>query len=135
MRKYLSLIVVLCLIMSYCVGCKCIKIEEAERTPVEYTVLGQDEVPEAIQPLIEERKEKEFQLTYKSGKELYLFKGYGRQMTGGYSIQVLELSESSNAIFFETGLLEPEETDPGSEPSYPYIGIKIAYQDKPVQFQ
>ena len=45
----------------------------------------------------EEKKEKEFQMAYQRGDEMYLIKGYGRQMSGGYSIQVTDLSVSSNA--------------------------------------
>ena len=121
--------------MLLCSGCKNIKIEEAEREQLDYTVLQQDEVPETIKELIEQRKVKEFQLTYKSDEDLYLFKGYGQQMTGGYSIQVVDLSESKNGIFFETKLIGPMEADIGGEPSYPFIGVKIKYQDKPVLFR
>ena len=135
MKKLVSLIVVSCFLVFICSGCKAIKIEEAEREQLEYTLIQQDEVPETIKSLIEDRKMKEFQFTYKSGEELYLFKGYGQQMTGGYSIQVADLSESENAIFFETRLIGPEEVDAGSEPSYPYIGVKLEYRDKPVQFR
>ncbi len=46
------------------------------------------------------KKEKEFQLSYETGEDLYLAKGYGRQMSGGYSIQVEELGESGNGLFF-----------------------------------
>ena len=80
-------------------------------------------------------KETEFQIAYQKGTELFLAKGYGRQMSGGYSIQVKELSASSNAVFFETKLIGPTEKIQGGEPSYPYIVIKTEYRDGPVQFQ
>lgn len=133
--KIAIIIMLICLGMMLCSGCKVVKIEEAEREPLEFTVIQQDEVPETIHNLIEERKMREFQFTYKSGNDLYLFKGYGQQMTGGYSIQVVDLSESENAIFFETALIGPEKMDVGSEPSYPYIGVKLEYKDKVVQFR
>ena len=82
-----------------------------------------------------EKKETEFQIAYQKGTELFLAKGYGRQMSGGYSIQVKELSASSNAVFFETKLIGPTEKIQGGEPSYPYIVIKTEYRDGPVQFQ
>ena len=135
MRKAISLIIFACVVGMICGGCKGIKIEEAERERIEYTLVQQDEVPEVIRNLIEERKMREFQFTYKSGENLYLFKGYGQQMTGGYSIQITDLSESENAVFFETKLVGPDEVDVGSEPSYPYIGVKMNYRDKPVQFR
>lgn len=66
---------------------------------------------------------------------MYLIKGYGRQMSGGYSIQVTELSLSSAAVFFKTKLIGPSEESQGSEPSYPYIVVKTEYREEPVQFQ
>ena len=135
MKKIVSMIILSCFFMMICSGCKAIKIEEAEREQLEYTLISPDEVPETIAAQIEKRKHREFQHSYKSGKDLYLFKGYVQQMTGGYSIQVADLSESENAVFFETRLIGPEEIDAGSEPSYPYIGVKLEYRDKPVQFR
>lgn len=129
------LIILSCILCFICNGCKVIKIEEAEREQLKFALIEADEVPETIKNILEEKKKKEFQFTYKSGNELYLFKGYGQQMSGGYSIQVTDLSESENALFFETRLIGPEEVDPGSEPSYPFIGVKLEYRDKPVQFR
>ena len=83
----------------------------------------------------EEKKEKEFQMVYQKGEDLYLIKGYGRQMSGGYSIQVTDLSASVNAVFFETKLIGPTEEVQGGEPSYPYIVVKTEYRDVPVQFR
>lgn len=115
-------------------GCRFIRIEEAPRTALEYTVVRQEEIPKEVTALIEDKKAKEFQMTYHSGDTLYLVKGYGQQMTGGYSIQVEELSLSENAVFFKTKLLGPSEQTAGSEPSYPYIVVKIAYRQEPVEF-
>ena len=85
--------------------------------------------------MIQEKKEKEFQLSYETGEDLYLAKGYGRQMSGGYSIQVEELGESSNGIFFVTKLLGPEDLKEAGVPSYPCIVIKTRKQEKPVTFR
>ena len=74
-------------------------------------------------------------MTYQSGDDMYLIKGYGRQMSGGYSIQVTDLSVSSTAVFFETRLIGPSEDSMTGEPSYPYIAVKTQYREEPVQFQ
>lgn len=116
-------------------GCRMIKIEEGNRTPLEYTVTDQSQIPEEALKLIEEKKENEFQMAYQKGEDLYLIKGYGRQMSGGYSIQVTDLSASVNAVFFATKLIGPTEEVQGGEPSYPYIVVKTEYRDLPVQFQ
>ena len=89
-----------------------------------------------IKKLIEERKESEFRLSFSDGENLYLAAGYGRQETGGYSIQVEELGMTGSAVFFRTKLLGPSDLgESGGEPSYPYIVIKTAYRERTVQFE
>ena len=116
-------------------GCRFVRIEEEERKPVAYTVVEKSDIPEELSRIMEEKKEKEFQMAYQKGEDLYLIKGYGRQMSGGYSIQVTDLSASVNAVFFETKLIGPTEEVQGGEPSYPYIVVKTEYRDVPVQFR
>ena len=134
MKKKISL---LCLAVLFLTlgGCRMIRIEEGDKTPLTYTVLDDSQIPEELKELIEEKKESEFQIAYQRGNELFLAKGYGRQMSGGYSIQAESLQASSNAIFFETKLIGPTEKVQGGEPSYPYIVIETEYRDCPVQFQ
>ena len=115
-------------------GCQFIRIEEGERTPLEYTIVKQEEIPEEISELMEQKKKKVFQMTYQVGDIRYLMKGYGEQLTGGYSIQVEEVSESENAVFCKTRLIGPEKADAGSEPSYPCIVLKIRETEKPIEF-
>ena len=115
-------------------GCQFIKIEEGERTPLEYTIVKQEEIPAEAVELMEQKKEKAFQMTYQVGEVRYLMKGYGEQLTGGYSIQVEEMSESENAVFCKTRLIGPADEKAGSEPSYPCIVLKIEETKKPVQF-
>lgn len=134
MKRKVSLFCLIVVLLLMLCGCRIIRIEEEERTPLEYTVVNQEEVPGEILSLIEEKKSKEFQMTYQSGEELYLIKGYGQQMSGGYSIQVEELSGSDNAVFFKTKLLGPSDDSGRGEPSYPYIVVKMKYCKEPVQF-
>ena len=115
-------------------GCRFVRIEEEERKPVAYTVVEKSDIPEELSRIMEEKKEKEFQLSYETGEDLYLAKGYGRQMSGGYSIQVEELGESGNGLFFVTRLLGPEDLKEAGVPSYPCIVIKTSRQTKPVTF-
>ena len=115
-------------------GCRFVRIEEEERKPVAYTVVEKSDIPEELSRIMEEKKEKEFQLSYETGEDLYLAKGYGRQMSGGYSIQVEELGESGNGLFFVTRLLGPEDLKEAGVPSYPCIVIKNSRQKKPVTF-
>lgn len=131
-----TVILWLCMtIITIMTGCQTIKIEEGNRTPLEYTIVENNEIPEEAARLIEEKKAAEFQMTYQRGEELYLIRGYGKQMSGGYSIQVTDLSVSSSAVFFCTKLVGPDEENVGGEPSYPYIVVKTGYRDVPVEFQ
>lgn len=116
-------------------GCRFVRIEEEDRKPVSYTVVEHSDIPEELSRIMEEKKEKEFQLSYETGEDLYLVKGYGRQMSGGYSIQVEELGESGNGLFFITRLLGPKDLSEAGVPSYPSIVIKIRRQKKPVTFR
>ena len=116
-------------------GCGLVKIEEEERKPVDYTVVERQDIPAALDEIMNEKKEKEFQLSYETGDALYLAKGYGRQMSGGYSIQVEELGVSSNGLFFVTRLIGPKDLNEAGVPSYPCIVIKTEPQKKPVVFR
>lgn len=116
-------------------GCSLVRVEEEPRTPLDYTIPDPEKLPAEIVSLMEERKDEGFQMTYQMGDELYLMKGYGRQMTGGYSIRVKEVSESSSSVFFATNLLGPKELRQGDEPSYPFVVVKIAWTEKPVTFE
>ena len=115
--------------------CGLIRIEEEERKPVDYTVVERQDIPAALDEIMNEKKEKEFQLNYETGEALYLAKGYGRQMSGGYSIQVEELGASSNGLFFVTRLIGPKDLNEAGVPSYPCIVIKTEPQKKPVVFR
>ena len=105
-------------------GCNFIRIEEEPRKPLEYSIVKNEEIPA------------EFQLTYQCEKDLFLVKGYGEQMSGGYSISVEELGWTSQAVFFRTMLLGPsDEKITISPPSYPYIVVKTEYRKEPVIFE
>ena len=107
-------------------GCGLIRIEEEERKPVDYTVVERQDIPAALDEIMNEKKEKEFQLSYETGEAL---------MSGGYSIQVEELGASSNGLFFVTRLIGPKDLNEAGVPSYPCIVIKTEPQKKPVVFR
>ncbi len=108
---------------------------------IEFTVLGEDNIPEELKQIVEEKKEKEFKMTYQDNGFLYICVGYGRQETGGYSITVNDLYLTRNSIYVDTNLIGPE---PGNKDlyhaqekdsaSYPYVILKIEYMDKSVVF-
>ena len=132
-----TVILWLCMmVITIMTGCQMIKIEEGNRTPLEYTIVENNEIPEEAASLIEEKKATEFQMTYQRGEDLYLIRGYGKQMSGGYSISVEELGWTSQAVFFRTQLIGPsDEKVVLSPPSYPYIVVKTEYRKESVIFE
>lgn len=136
MKKYAIALVLPGLLLCLLCGCKVTNLKAEEKQPLEYTVVKEEDIPPAIDSLIESKKQEEFQITYQDGAYLYLLRGYGRQKTGGYSIQVEELMLSAESILFKTSLIGPsKEEEPSLEPSYPYIVVKLEYREAPVQFE
>ena len=125
------LLFLLCLLS----GCSIEKVRAQNGVKPEYTVMKETDFPDKVKELIAENKESEFQLTYQDGSWLYLIKGYGKQKTGGYSIQIEDLSLWENAIHLQTVLLGPEEEDLKDDPSYPYLVVRMKYREEPVIFE
>lgn len=105
---------------------------------LEFTVLAEDNIPEELKTIIEEKKENSFKVTYQDNGFLYICIGYGEQVSGGYSITVNELYLTENAIYVDTTLLGPDPAESAgikkNTPSYPYIVLKTEFVDKPVIF-
>lgn len=127
----------LIIILSVCVcGCAIEGEEEAKLRDLEFTVVTEEEQPEALAEVIEEKKASPFQISYTLGEDLFLAIGYGEQQTGGFSISVDELYETENHIVADTTLIGP-----GSEEkvidsiTYPYVIIKTELIDKDVDFR
>ena len=115
-------------------GCQFIRIEEGERTPLEYTIVKQEEIPEEISELMEQKKKESISDDLSGGRYKVSGEGIWRaayrrvQYSGG------GVSESENAVFCKTRLIGPEKADAGSEPSYPCIVLKIRETEKPIEF-
>lgn len=102
---------------------------------LEFTVVCEKDIPSTLKDVIEEKKEKPFQISYTSGDELYIAVGYGIQETGGYSITVNELYETADTVVMDTTLIGPDKQEAIS-PSYPYIVVKTeAVPDKTIEFR
>ena len=103
---------------------------------IDFTVVDEDDIPEPLEEMIDEREDKPFKLTYADNGVLYIAVGYGEQPTTGYSIQVKELYESENAIYIHTNLIGPAKDEKIIEKETdPYIVIKTEFIDKNVVFQ
>ena len=74
-------------------GCGAVGIEKDSGENVrdlEFTVIGDQDVQQELQELINEKKAEAFKLTYTNDQGLYIVNGYGQQQSGGYSIAVKE---------------------------------------------
>lgn len=80
---------------------------------LEFTVLAEENIPEELKKVIEEKKEMPFKLTYQDNGFLYICIGYGKQEGGGYSITADQLYLTENAIYVDTTLIGPDR--PGRE--------------------
>ena len=136
MKKGTAIILLLTVISCFLCGCSIEKVRAMDGVKPEYTVMKEEDYPEKVKELIGENKAKEFQMTYQDAGYLYLMKGYGEQKTGGYSIQIEDLSLWDNAIHLQTTLLGPQDgEEQKEEASYPCQVIKMKYREEPVIFE
>ena len=129
--------ITIAVLISLCMcGCA-MEGETAEKLrDLEFTVVAEEEQPEALLEVIEQKKASPFQISYTLGEDLYLAVGYGEQQTGGYSITVDELYETENNIVIDTTLLGPGAEEKVIQSiTYPYIVIKTELIDKDVDFR
>ncbi|MBO5033101.1 MAG: protease complex subunit PrcB family protein [Lachnospiraceae bacterium] len=104
---------------------------------IDFTVVGEEQQPEALKDIIAERSAEPFQISYAIGEDLYIAIGYGEQPSGGYSISVNEFYETDDALIIDTTLIGPGKAENVTNtPTKPYIVIKTENIDgKTIQFQ
>ncbi len=140
MRK--RFIPVLCVMMVLMLGCigftGCGKEEPADEKleDLQFTVVGERDVPHSLMELIGKKKEKEFKLTYADGQDMYIVIGAGPQTGGGFSMAVKELYRTENSVVIRTELIGPERGEvTGTDPSYPVLIVKTVFCEEPVVFR
>ena len=135
-KKALAAVLFLWVVLANCLA-GCTRNDAPEKLrDLEFTVVGDGEVPEELKNIIGEKQAAPFKLTYSDGQGLYIVQGYGEQETGGYSIAVRQLYLTEDPIVFDAELIGPEKgEDGGTEKSYPYIGVKTDLLENPVVFQ
>lgn len=137
MKRWGAVFAAVCLLaVTVLVGCGEDKGEDSKVRDLDFTVVGQNEIPQELKEIIGKKKTESFRLTFTSGEDLYIVAGYGEQKTGGYSISVPELYLTDNSITIKTELKGPEKGEQtGPEVSYPFIVVKTAFIDTPVVFK
>lgn len=134
-KKILAVAVAACSILVQG-GCSMLSEERVKLEDLGFTVVSEEKIPNELMSIIDEKKGDPFKLTYSDKEYLYIVIGYGQQATGGYSIAVNELYLTDSAVYVNTSLLGPENTDTGERtPSHPYIVLKLDYREEPVIFE
>ena len=67
-------------------SCKIEKISSKKTKDVEYTIVPENEIPQEVKKVIDEKKGSEFKLAYTDPEYTYILIGYGKQDYQGYSI-------------------------------------------------
>ena len=117
-------------------GCKIENSADKKVQDLDFTVLKERDIPQDILDMISEKKQEAFQFTKTSGPYTYLAVGYGKQSTGGYSIQVEDVYLGENAVYVKTALLGPKKDEAVSDAeSFPYVVVKIEARDETVIFK
>lgn len=131
---YAVVITTLVLILT---GCEAQETAGDKLRDLDFTVIGENEQPDALKSIIAEKSGSAFQISYTIGEELYIAVGYGEQPSGGYSITVNEFYETADAIFIDTTLIGPGSAqNVTGTPTTPYIVIKTEnIDDKPIKFR
>ena len=102
---------------------------------LDFTVLNKEDVPEELEEQIIQEQHIPFRLTYTDQGKLYIAEGYGAQLKTGYSVEVKEVYETENAVYFHTNLLGPEKGEETKDiTTFPYVVIMLDAVDKTVVF-
>ena len=124
-----------CLVAALLTGCITRPQKTEKLRDLEFTVLDKEAVPDELKEVIEENKSMPFKLTYADQGALYIAQGYGAQKKTGYSVEVLALYETQNAVYIHTNLLGPEKGEETKEiTTFPYVVVKLDYIEKNVMF-
>lgn len=130
----LSALVVL--LLGGAVGCAGKGEPEDKVADLEFSIVPEEEIPEELKRLIEEKKANEFKLSYSADGSLYIVAGYGTKETGGYSVTVKALYLTENAIVMDSDLMGPgQEEEVSKAPSWPYIVIRMEDRTESIVFR
>lgn len=125
----------LCMLLCLLTACSYQKESIQKVSDLDFTALREEEIPQELKAIIEDKKENEFHVTYED-EALYIAVGYGKQESGGYSIEASELYLGENTIYFRTKLIGPQKEEVvDATASYPYLVIKTEYREERVVFE
>lgn len=102
---------------------------------LDFTVTDEVDAPEELRTMIDEAREKPYQMVYADQGVLWIAEGYGRKETTGYSVEIRELYETEDAVHIRTRLLGPGVQEEIKEAAtYPCVIVQMDYIEKDVLF-
>lgn len=123
----------LCLILG---GCSFLKGSNGKLRDLEFTVLSEERLPPKLSELLQEKRKEAFEFTYMDQENLYICVGYGKQLSGGYSIAVDALYLTEENIHAATTLIGPDPSNKKKPTvTYPMIVIRTERLEQPVLFE
>ena len=135
MGKRLALLGMITFLALSIVGCGMMQKETEKGTDVDYTVVKKADYPQEIMEFIELKRQQKFQVSFRCQDSLYLVKGYGIQSTGGHSIQVEYIRETSDELHIKTKLIGPQPSETRLDVmSCPILVVKMESRDKKIIF-
>ena len=134
-KKRRGRVLLAAVILMLLASCRITDVSEGERKELSYAIVKPGDFPPEIDQILRRKKESAFQMAYESGDDLYILRGYGKQKSGGFSIQIEEVSKSENAVFVQTKPAAKEEQKGAA--SCPYVvlktkaaaGISVVFED------
>lgn len=130
------LFLLLCAAVFLLCACSMSKEDGEKVQDLDFTVVGEKEIPPELLAMIEEKKTTAMKHTWTDDGYLYVIVGYGEQKTSGYSISVDEFYLGKNAVYVDTSLIGPSKEETVNETlTYPYLVIKTEKREEPVVFR
>lgn len=134
MRRIAAAVLVLA-VLSGIPGCVVRHDSTEKLKDLDFTVTDEEDAPEELRTMIDEAREKPYQLVYADQGTLWIAEGYGRKETTGYSVEVRELYETEDAVHIRTRLLGPGVQEEILETAaYPCVIVQMEYIDKDILF-
>lgn len=136
-KRVLAFTITYVMLMAVMLGCSAKDAKEDKVEELEFTVVGEEQQPEALREIVAEKSAAAFQISYTLGEEMYIAVGYGEQPSGGYSISVNEFYETADSIVIDTTLIGPGKAENVTgTPTRPYIVVKTKnIEDKTIEFR
>lgn len=101
----------------------------------DFTVVDEEDAPEELRTMIDEAREKPYQMVYSDQGVLWIAEGYGKKETTGYSVEISELYETEDAVHIRTRLLGPgAQEEICQAATYPCVIVQMEYIEKDVLF-